>query len=81
MHTLINGFFIFVICAALFALIQRWLKSVQWIISNLDYQCTKCGGYIYLSTWQATTAFHLMGRKWVRCPHCGQMTWAEPIRK
>ncbi len=81
MSTVIDGVLILVICGAIFALIQRWMKSTQWIISNLDYQCSICRGYIYLSPWQAMVAFHSMGRKWVQCPHCGQMTWAIPIVK
>lgn len=81
MPTVINGFFILVICGALFLLARRYFASIGWMISNLDYQCTNCGGYIYLDPWQAALAPHSMGSKWVRCPHCGQMTWARPIRK
>jgi hypothetical protein len=78
---LINAVLIGVIGIALVIMMQRWLKSVGWIISNLDYECENCGGYIYLSPWQAVFTIRSMGRKWVRCPHCGQMTWAVPIRK
>ena len=81
MPDLIEWILIFIISIGVLALIQRWMKSVQWMISNLDYYCSNCGGYIYLSPWQAMVAFHSMGRKWVRCPHCGQMTWAVPIDK
>lgn len=81
MQNIINGFFVFVILGTLMALVLRGMESIQWMISNLDYQCSNCGGYIYLSTWQAMLSFHFMGRKWVRCPHCGQMTWAVPIRR
>jgi hypothetical protein len=77
----INVLFILMICVALVFLLQRWLKSTGWIISNLDYECSNCGGYIYLTPWQAMFSIHSMGRKWVRCPHCGEMTWAVPIRE
>ena len=77
----VDWIIVIVIAAAVFVLLQRWLKSVEWLISNFDYQCSHCGGYIYLTTWQAAAALHFNGRKWVRCPHCGQMTWAVPIRK
>ena len=80
MSIIINGIFIFIICAAIFLLIQKWLAPTAWLINNFDYQCSRCGGYIYLTTWQALLALHMMGRKWVRCLHCEQMTWAVPIR-
>ncbi len=79
--TIINGILLLIICVTLFLAIQRLLVSTGWIISNLDYQCSSCGGSIYLTPSQAMLAFHWMGKKWVRCPHCGQMTWAIPIRK
>ncbi len=81
MYTLINGFLTLVICASLYLIIRRWIAATHWMISNLDYRCSRCGGCIYLSPWQATLAIHSMGRKWVPCPHCGQMTWAVPIQK
>jgi DNA-directed RNA polymerase subunit RPC12/RpoP len=80
MFIIINGILLFLICIGVMAIILKWLRTSGWLISNLDYVCSKCGGYIYLPTWQAVTSFHFMGRKWVRCPHCGQMTWAIPIR-
>lgn len=77
--------FILIFAAALTlaggTLIQRWLTANRWLISNEDYLCSNCGGYIYIPPANAMLALHLLGRKWVRCPHCGEMAWAVPIRK
>jgi DNA-directed RNA polymerase subunit RPC12/RpoP len=53
----------------------------SWISSNFDYQCANCGAIFTLQTWQAMIAPHAMWRKLVRCPTCGQMTWATLVRK
>jgi DNA-directed RNA polymerase subunit RPC12/RpoP len=57
------------------ALVQRWISS------NFDYQCANCGEIFSLSAWQAMFVPHSMGKKLVRCPHCGQTTWATPVPK
>lgn len=80
MTDLINGIFLIIISIPLFLITQRWIKNTSWVISNLDYVCTRCGGYVYLSPWQAMLSIHFMGQKWTRCPHCGEMTWKAPIR-
>ena len=80
MRDLINGIFLIIISIPVFILSQRWIKSGYWLFSNLDYICTRCGGYVYLSPWQAMLSIHFVGRKWTRCPHCGEMSWVVPFR-
>jgi len=53
----------------------------SWLTSNFDYQCANCGAVFGLPTWQAMIAPHAMWRKLVRCPNCGQVTWAGLVRK
>jgi DNA-directed RNA polymerase subunit RPC12/RpoP len=55
--------------------------SQRWMISNFDYQCANCGEIFGLSTLQAMIAPHAMGKKLVKCPNCGKVIWATPVRK
>ncbi len=60
------------------------ILGLSWqnlINRNYDYQCQNCGAVFSLSTFQAFVLPHMMGRKLVRCPVCGQMTWAERVPK
>jgi DNA-directed RNA polymerase subunit RPC12/RpoP len=63
------------ILTVLFAFWQRWMSS------TFDYQCANCGEIFSLPAWQAMLALHVVETKLVRCPNCGQMTWATPVRK
>jgi len=48
---------------------------------NFDYQCSNCGAIFSLSALSALFSLHMMGKKFVRCPHCGAVTWANRIPK
>jgi ribosomal protein S27AE len=52
-----------------------------WIIGNFDYQCGNCGYIFSLQLLDAMFAPHAFWRKLVRCPNCGQMTWAALVQK
>lgn len=52
-----------------------------WMNRNFDYQCVQCGCVFSLSFPQACLSPHAMGRKLVRCPECGNMGWANAVRK
>lgn len=50
--------------------------------NQYDYCCGQCEETFSLSPLTGAFAPHRMGgRKWVRCPHCGALSWATPIPK
>jgi ssDNA-binding Zn-finger/Zn-ribbon topoisomerase 1 len=51
------------------------------VVKTTDYQCDQCDDLFSLSIWQSVFAPHSMGKKYVRCPSCEEMTWAEPTPK
>ncbi len=57
------------------------LYWARWQTSTFDYQCANCGQIFGLSPWQALAVPHAMGKKWLKCPTCGQATWAAPVPK
>ena len=67
-----------IVLAIVIVLAATWQR---WMTNNFDYQCANCGAIFGLPTWQAMISPHAMGRKLVRCPNCGSMTWATPVRK
>lgn len=67
-----------IILAIVAIFVAFWQRRTS---SNFDYQCGNCGAIFSLPTWQAVIAPHAMGRKLVKCPNCGSMTWATPVRK
>jgi DNA-directed RNA polymerase subunit RPC12/RpoP len=49
---------------------------------NFDYQCANCGTRFSPSALAAALAPHRFGGlKLLRCPNCGQTTWASAVRK
>ncbi|WP_042379833.1 hypothetical protein [Streptacidiphilus melanogenes] len=56
-------------------LVQRGRTSLY------HYQCTHCGESFGISPLLAALAHHRMGQKLLRCPSCGAVTWARPVRK
>lgn len=68
----------FIVLALAIAMLFVWNN---WLVSNFDYQCGFCGRIFSLTIWQAVAAPHMMWRKLMRCPHCGNMAWATPVRK
>lgn len=57
------------------------IKMLNWRIRNFDYQCEICGAIFNLPFSLAVMSLHMMGRKYVKCPHCGQWSWVSPIPK
>ncbi len=53
----------------------------RWMNRHFDYQCENCRAVFPLPIWQGVFAPHAMGRKLVRCPNCGQMSWVSPVNK
>jgi len=50
--------------------------------SRYDYRCETCGENFSLSPLAGAVAPHRIGgRKWVRCPRCGALSWATPVLK
>jgi len=56
-------------------LIQRGL------VSNYDYQCANCQEVFSITLLQAMLFPHSFGKKLVRCPNCGKVTWAVRVPK
>jgi hypothetical protein len=71
----LNPLFAVVIITLLAAAWQNWMNR------NFDYQCANCDEVFSLSLSQAMLAPHFLGRKLVRCPRCGKISWAAPVRK
>lgn len=54
----------------------------QVLTSKYDYQCGNCGRTFSLTPLAASIAPHRFGgSKLVKCPHCGDRTWASPVPK
>lgn len=52
------------------------------LVARYDYRCDQCDSTFSLSPWVATIAPHRFGGlKYVKCPRCGQYSWAEPVEK
>ena len=55
---------------------------IQWVVvRNYSYQCANCGHVFNLSLSQGVFAPQTLGKKRVRCPNCGQVTWAVRVRR
>ncbi len=48
---------------------------------SVQYQCDNCGGIFSLSPFIAVAAPHMMGKKFVRCPRCGIVSWVSPMHR
>ncbi len=48
---------------------------------SVKYQCENCGGIFGLSPFFAIAAPHMMGKKFVRCPRCGIVSWVSPMHR
>ena len=57
------------------------LMMLKWRTRNFDYKCKICGARFELSYLAAIMSMHMMGKRFVKCPHCRQWCWANPIRK
>lgn len=78
MNTIIPAIapFIIMVLVAIFALMM-----INWRARHFDYQCEICGAIFSLPFSAAITSIHMMGRKYVKCPNCGQWCWANPVPK
>lgn len=57
------------------------VKMLNWRVRNFNYQCQICGAIFTIPLSVEIISFHIMGRKYVKCPHCGQWSWVTPIPK
>jgi DNA-directed RNA polymerase subunit RPC12/RpoP len=61
------------------------ILAVSWqtyLSKNFDYQCGSCGERFTPSVLAAAVAPHRFGgRKLLRCPSCGKVTWASAVPK
>jgi DNA-directed RNA polymerase subunit RPC12/RpoP len=65
-----------VLVFAINLLVQRNLTS------RYDYQCGRCGVAFPLTPAVAAVAPHKMGgAKYVKCPNCGNRSWATRVPK
>ncbi len=62
-----------------FILMVLWNRTINR--NTIGYQCSNCGEIFTIDPLTATIAPHSFGKKYVRCPHCGQMSWAVPVPK
>jgi predicted Zn finger-like uncharacterized protein len=52
------------------------------LTSRYDYECANCGTRFAIAPAAAAIAPHRMGRaKYVKCPNCGQRSWATAVPK
>ncbi len=57
-------------------LVQKRLSS------HYDYRCEGCGHTFSLSPVAMVVAPHRIGgRKWVKCPSCGRLSWVTPVSR
>jgi DNA-directed RNA polymerase subunit RPC12/RpoP len=55
---------------------------VQAVVSkNFNYKCGNCGNEFSISPVTGVLTPHNMGRKLLKCPSCGKITWARRVRK
>ncbi len=73
-----GGVLSIIVIAAVTLLAVVWAR---WTNSHFDYQCPNCGEIFSLSVLQAMAVPHMSGRKLVRCPNCGRVSWATPVAK
>ena len=59
------------------------MALVQWNLSkDFDYTCDACGfRFSPPPLLLAVTPHRFGGTKLLRCPRCGEVTWAVPVRK
>ena len=57
------------------------IMAMNWRVRNFDYECETCGARFNLPLSASLISFHMLGRKYVKCPHCGQWSWVNPIPK
>jgi hypothetical protein len=63
-------------------IIAAWLvfRLVFWKKMNLGYRCPQCHAQFKLNGWQGYIGLNMVRRKYVQCPFCKNMVWAEIIR-
>jgi DNA-directed RNA polymerase subunit RPC12/RpoP len=64
----------FIVLAMVVVFVVLWNRS-------FDYQCGKCGAKFGLPILSALLIPFWMRKKLVKCPHCGEQTWAAPVPK
>ena len=57
------------------------LLFAAFINKGYDYQCGKCNKVFSPSAWKAILTPHAMGKRLLKCPHCGSTSWATPVPK
>lgn len=68
---------IIVIVLGVVFVFMTWSQRTRYF----DYQCKNCGAVFNLPFSVAVVSPHMMGRKYVKCPHCGQWSWVSPVPK
>ena len=55
---------------------------VQWTLSkDYDFQCANCGHKFSPSLPLLILAPHNLGKKLLKCPACGHITWTKRVPK
>lgn len=54
-----------------------WL--IWWHARNTAYRCDHCGHEFAVSAWRDAFSPHLMTSKYLKCPECGQRSWAKAL--
>ena len=46
------------------------------------FKCSKCGKEFKINyiKWIFTTLFHWFGKRYTKCPHCGEKSYMKPIK-
>jgi DNA-directed RNA polymerase subunit RPC12/RpoP len=53
----------------------------QWMGTKFDFECRNCGHRITPSPVMAALAPHSFGKKLLKCPECGSVTWTQRVPK
>jgi DNA-directed RNA polymerase subunit RPC12/RpoP len=54
---------------------------VSWHARATAYQCPKCTGEFQIPRLTDFVSRHVLGRKYLRCPACGERVWAREFGK
>jgi DNA-directed RNA polymerase subunit RPC12/RpoP len=75
MSKLVNPIFLVIIVTLIVAAWQDWMNH------TFNYQCGNCGEVFGLSLLGGMLSPHMRGRKLIRCPNCGKISWSTPVHK
>jgi DNA-directed RNA polymerase subunit RPC12/RpoP len=54
---------------------------VRWHARTTAYRCAKCAGEFGIEPLTDFISPHFFDRKYLRCPECGEKTWAKEINE